>query len=60
MLQQALDQLDDIQAPPSNPSEQQGHSRDAQSNSVNQISDLGEPHPEIMEDMWHIKVEKGK
>jgi hypothetical protein len=59
MLQQRLDQLDVSQAPPSNPGDQQGHSRNVQSNSVNQVPDLNEPLPEIRSDMQHIKVEKG-
>jgi hypothetical protein len=59
MLQRRLEQLEGTQAPPSNPGEQQGNSRHAHSNSVNQIPDLNEPHPENMEDMQHIKTEKG-
>jgi hypothetical protein len=59
MLQQRIDQLEVSQAPPCNPSDQQGHSRNVQSNPVNLVPDLNEPHPKIRADMLHIKVEKG-
>jgi hypothetical protein len=58
-MQRRLEQLEGTQSPPSNLGEQQENSRHAQSNSVNQIPDLNEPHPENMVDMQHIKIEKG-
>jgi hypothetical protein len=59
MLQQRLDQLDDSQAPPSNSEDQQGYSRNVQSNSINQVPDLNEPLPEFRANMQQTKVEKG-
>jgi hypothetical protein len=58
-MQRRLEQLEGTQQPPSNPGEQQENSKNAQSNSVNQIPDLNEPHPENMLDLQHVKLEKG-
>jgi len=45
ILRQRLDQLDESQPPPSNSEDQQGYSRNAQSNSINQVLDLDESLP---------------
>jgi hypothetical protein len=58
-MQRRLDQLEGVQQPPSNPGEQQENSKNEQSNSVNQIPDLNEPHPETMLDIQQVKLEKG-
>jgi hypothetical protein len=58
-MQRRLEQLEGTQQPPSNPGEQQENSKNEQSNSVNQIPDLNEPHPENMLDLQHVKLEKG-
>jgi hypothetical protein len=58
-LQQRLDQLDESQPPISNSDDQQGYSRNVQSNSISQVPDLNEPLPEFRANMQQTKVEKG-
>jgi hypothetical protein len=57
-LQHRLDQLDDTQPPTSNSEAQQGYSRNAQSNSINQVPDLNEPLPDFRRNVQQPKVEK--
>jgi hypothetical protein len=57
-LQLRLDQLDDTQPPTSNTEAQQGYSRNAQSNSINQMPDLNVPLSEFRRHEQHSNEDK--
>jgi polyhydroxyalkanoate synthesis regulator phasin len=59
IMQRRLDQLERAQQQPSNPESNQGASKNENSVSVNQISDLNEPHPEVIREQQQIKMEPG-
>ena len=58
-MQCLLDHLEGVKHQPSKQESQQGASKNENSVSVNQISNLNEPHPEAILEHQQIKLESG-